>query len=108
VGQCNASEQDGKQMLTFNGIEISCLEPDVSSPHRRIVFLQDRSIVVLPSSPMSFTFSNLIFSSRPTHTPRSAHSTETSTRSRKIMFLGSRELPVRWSDNLVAICEPIV
>jgi hypothetical protein len=27
---------------------------------------------------------------------------------RKIMFLGSRERPVRKADNLTAICEPIV
>jgi hypothetical protein len=29
------------------------------------------------------------------------------TRSRKIMFLGSRVQPVRGADNLTAICEPI-
>jgi hypothetical protein len=34
--------------------------------------------------------------------------TEMSTRSRKIMFLGSKERPVRRADNLTAICEPIV
>jgi hypothetical protein len=28
--------------------------------------------------------------------------------SRKIMFLGSRALPVRRADNLTAICEPSV
>jgi hypothetical protein len=28
--------------------------------------------------------------------------------SRKIMFLGSRALPVRRADNLAVICEPIV
>jgi hypothetical protein len=31
-----------------------------------------------------------------------------STRSRKIMFLGSRARPVRRAENLTAICEPIV
>jgi hypothetical protein len=31
-----------------------------------------------------------------------------STRSRKIMFLRSRARPVRWTDNLTAISEPIV
>jgi hypothetical protein len=35
-------------------------------------------------------------------------SKEMSTRSRKIMFLGSRERPVRRADNLAATCEPIV
>jgi hypothetical protein len=34
--------------------------------------------------------------------------TEMSTRSRKIMFLGSRTRPVRRSHNLTAICEPTV
>jgi hypothetical protein len=34
--------------------------------------------------------------------------TEISTRSRKIMFLVSGELPIRRADNLTAICEPIV
>jgi hypothetical protein len=34
--------------------------------------------------------------------------TEMSTRSRKIMFLGSRARPVRRADSLIAICEPIV
>jgi hypothetical protein len=34
--------------------------------------------------------------------------TEMSTRSGKIMFLESRERPVRRADNLTAICEPIV
>jgi hypothetical protein len=34
--------------------------------------------------------------------------TETSTGSRKIMFLRGRGLPVRKTDNLTAICEPIV
>jgi hypothetical protein len=34
--------------------------------------------------------------------------TEMSTRSRKIIFLGSRALPVRRTDNFTAICEPIV
>jgi hypothetical protein len=34
--------------------------------------------------------------------------TEMSTRSRKIMFLGSRARPVRRADNLTSICEPIV
>jgi hypothetical protein len=34
--------------------------------------------------------------------------TEMSTRSRKIMFLGSRARPVHGADNLIAICEPIV
>jgi hypothetical protein len=34
--------------------------------------------------------------------------TEMSSRNRKIMFLGSRALPVRRADNLTAICEPIV
>jgi hypothetical protein len=33
--------------------------------------------------------------------------TEMSTRSRNIMFLGIRALPVRRADNLTAICEPI-
>jgi hypothetical protein len=32
---------------------------------------------------------------------------EMSTRSRKIMFLGSRVLPVRRADNLTAMCEPV-
>jgi hypothetical protein len=31
-----------------------------------------------------------------------------STRSRKIMFMGSRERPVLWADNLTAIYEPTV
>jgi hypothetical protein len=31
-----------------------------------------------------------------------------STRSKKIIFIGSRARPVREADNLVAICEPIV
>jgi hypothetical protein len=31
-----------------------------------------------------------------------------SNRSIKLMFLGTRELPVRMADNLAAICEPIV
>jgi hypothetical protein len=26
----------------------------------------------------------------------------------KIVFLGSRASPIRWADNLTAICEPIV
>jgi hypothetical protein len=34
--------------------------------------------------------------------------TEMSTRSRKLMFLGSKARPVRRADNLTAICEPIV
>jgi hypothetical protein len=34
--------------------------------------------------------------------------TEMSTRSRKIVFLGSEELPARGAGNLAAICEPIV
>jgi hypothetical protein len=34
--------------------------------------------------------------------------TEFITRSRKIIFLGSRAGPVRKSNNLTAICEPIV
>jgi hypothetical protein len=34
--------------------------------------------------------------------------TEMSTRSRKIMFLGSKARPVRRADNLTAICEPTV
>jgi hypothetical protein len=34
--------------------------------------------------------------------------TETSTRSRIIMLLGSRVRPVLRADNLTAICEPIV
>jgi hypothetical protein len=34
--------------------------------------------------------------------------TEMSTRSRKIMFVGSRARAVRGADNLAAICEPIV
>jgi hypothetical protein len=34
--------------------------------------------------------------------------TEMSTRSRKIMFLGSRERPVRRAVDLTAICEPTV
>jgi hypothetical protein len=34
--------------------------------------------------------------------------TEMSTRSRKIMFLGSRARPVLRADNLTAVCEPIV
>jgi hypothetical protein len=32
--------------------------------------------------------------------------TEMSTRSRKVVFLGSREWPVRRADNLIAIYEP--
>jgi hypothetical protein len=35
-------------------------------------------------------------------------STEMSTRSRKIMFLGSKGRPVSRADNITAICEPIV
>jgi hypothetical protein len=34
--------------------------------------------------------------------------TEMGTRSRKIIFLGSRAQPVHMADNLTAICEPIV
>jgi hypothetical protein len=34
--------------------------------------------------------------------------TEMSTKNRKIMFLSSKERPVRKADNLTAICEPIV
>jgi hypothetical protein len=34
--------------------------------------------------------------------------TEMSTRSLKIIFLGSRRRPVRRTGNLTAICEPIV
>jgi hypothetical protein len=34
--------------------------------------------------------------------------TEKSTRSREIMFLGSKVRPVRMVDNLTAICEPTV
>jgi hypothetical protein len=34
--------------------------------------------------------------------------TETSTRNRKVMFLGSKERPVLRADNFAAICEPIV
>jgi hypothetical protein len=34
--------------------------------------------------------------------------TEMSTRSRKIMFLGSKTRPMRRGSNLIAICKPIV
>jgi hypothetical protein len=34
--------------------------------------------------------------------------TEMSTRSRKIMFLGSRERPMNRADKITVICEPIV
>jgi hypothetical protein len=34
--------------------------------------------------------------------------TEMSTRSRKIMFLGSRARSVRRADELTAVCDPIV
>jgi hypothetical protein len=36
------------------------------------------------------------------------HLTEMSTRSRKIMFLGSKARRVRGADNIAAICEPTV
>jgi hypothetical protein len=34
--------------------------------------------------------------------------TEMSTRSIKIMFLGSRALPVRKADNLTSVSEPVI
>jgi hypothetical protein len=34
--------------------------------------------------------------------------TEMSTRSRKLMLLGSRACPVQRADNVTSICEPIV
>jgi hypothetical protein len=38
----------------------------------------------------------------------SIYLTEMSTRSRKIMFLGSKAWAMRRTDNLTVICEPIV
>jgi hypothetical protein len=68
-------------------------------------FCFGRSRVRDPMRRMNFSFSLPDPSSR---TRPRVYSAEMSTRSRKIMFVGSKARPVRWADSLAAICDPIV
>jgi hypothetical protein len=79
-----------------DGIRNTCRNfEEISTFSRRLLRRNDTSRKVVGSSPdeaLGFT--------QPL--------TEMSTRSRKIVFLGSRAGPVRRADKLIAICEPIV